>query len=838
MKGDFTRSTFRPEKHYSSVRMQQGRVQLDADWNEASDIAAHRVETETADVIGLCGGPLNVSGFALVTKVESLRADQQDAAKNYPPLNPGDFLISAGRYYVDGILCENEQLVTYANQPDLLNAIPPIEGRYLAYLDVWQRHLTALEDLAIREVALGGLGGPDTATRTKTVWQVKLIRVADDTATCDSEIAEWKTLTTGGSGALSAQAKPTVNSNDPCMIEPGAGYRRLENQLYRVEIHQGGALGTATFKWSRDNGSVVTGWLGKSGINLTVSSVGKDKVLGFSKGDWVELTDDTHELQGLPGTLVKIADAVDQTFTIDQVSATVPVDFSQFPKNPKVRRWDMRTPTGALTVEVPATNNGYIELEDGVQVKFAPGSYRTGDYWLIPARTATGNVEWPFTDPQRPQGILHHYCRLGLLTFDGRTFTVIQDCRDLFPPVTEMTSVFYVGGDGQEAAPGQQLPRPLQVGVANGQWPVDGARVRFTVKLGTGTLQGGGLTFDAVTGHDGVAGSTLTLDSTTQSQQVEATLLNSASTVMHLPVRFSASFSEAGKEPGIHVTDLRIVGGGTLTNDTDIPANEFARGIQVVCDADLEPDAVQRPTCFVTLEMPYPLNDVDIKLWGEPKTIGFQPLVLAASAIAEKDSINWTPSNETGAWLEQRLFQTLTKLNRETRVLARLTILGDFIWQSKSPELFLDGDVFGIRENAGASEPTKLQLPSGDGRRGGKFEMWFWLVPPKESKVNVFITPTTKEVEINKETEFTVTVEGTDNKNVELVVEEVLGGNDRVGTINKKMNTIKHKKEAKDAWIYKAPAIVPKPDQVIITATSMVDRTQTATATVTVRGKK
>ncbi|MCX6048065.1 MAG: DUF6519 domain-containing protein, partial [Chloroflexi bacterium] len=41
MKGDFTRSTFKPAKHYSSVRMQQGRVQLDADWNEQIDLTAH-----------------------------------------------------------------------------------------------------------------------------------------------------------------------------------------------------------------------------------------------------------------------------------------------------------------------------------------------------------------------------------------------------------------------------------------------------------------------------------------------------------------------------------------------------------------------------------------------------------------------------------------------------------------------------------------------------------------------------------------------------------------------------------------------------------------------------
>jgi hypothetical protein len=34
MKGDFSRFTFRPSKGYTSVRMQQGRVSLDSDWNE------------------------------------------------------------------------------------------------------------------------------------------------------------------------------------------------------------------------------------------------------------------------------------------------------------------------------------------------------------------------------------------------------------------------------------------------------------------------------------------------------------------------------------------------------------------------------------------------------------------------------------------------------------------------------------------------------------------------------------------------------------------------------------------------------------------------------------
>ena len=38
MRGDFTRDSFNPAKAYTRVLMQQGRVQLDADWNEQNSI--------------------------------------------------------------------------------------------------------------------------------------------------------------------------------------------------------------------------------------------------------------------------------------------------------------------------------------------------------------------------------------------------------------------------------------------------------------------------------------------------------------------------------------------------------------------------------------------------------------------------------------------------------------------------------------------------------------------------------------------------------------------------------------------------------------------------------
>lgn len=553
MKGDTTRSTFRSRKHYRGVRMQQGRVQLDADWNEQNDIVNHRVETEAADVVGRCGAPMHDPGFHVVASANDLTAEEKALAENQnpPALGPGDLLISGGRYYVDGILCENEQILSYTKQPDFPDAkAVTTAGTYLAYLDVWQRHITALEDPQIREVALGG---PDTATRSKTVWQVRLHQAGDInlSATCSSDLNSWNAEIAAGTGKLAAQAAADAQSKDPCIVAPGAGYRRLENQHYRVEVHDSESLGKATFKWSRDNGSIVTKWESKSSDNLTVSSIGRDKVLSFASGQWVELLDDTCELLGKPGTLVQLTKAEGNILTIKPATATGPVDIGSFPSNPKVRRWDM----AAL---LKPANTNWIDLEDGVQVHFTNGTYKTGDYWLIPARTATADVEWP-KDPATktpvaalPHGIGHHYCRLAMLKFDGTKWTSITDCRDIFPPLTELTSFFYVGGDGQEAMPDLTQPnlltplaQPLEVGVANGEWPVSGATVRFTVVVGNGKLQGGVTQVKVVTGADGIASCAWSLGSSPQSQRVTAELLNDLGNPINVPIHFSANLSVA-----------------------------------------------------------------------------------------------------------------------------------------------------------------------------------------------------------------------------------------------------------------------------------------------------
>lgn len=556
MKFDFSRETFDPRHHYRKVTVQQGRVQTDADANEQRAILFHRIETEAVDLLGGCGGPLHHAGFGLTPAGD-------------------DLAIGAGRYYVDGVLCENEAAISYGAQPDLplddlpsgLDPlpvpIPPAPGTYLAYLDVWERALSALEAPHIREVALGG---PDTAGRTRVVWQVKLHPLAaGDPAPadvdCASAIPSWEEATAPSTGELGARAEVAGPSDDPCIVTPDAGYRRLENQLYRLEVHTGGSRNDSIYKWDRDNGTVLANLVEQSpdGADWVLSSTGKDEVLRIAPGDWVELSDDTRDLHRVPGTLVRVSGVAGKVITVDPASvlpAGASLDAADFQRNPRVRRW--------IGVLEGVTSQAWQELEDGVQVRLrggngpdgAPRRYRTGDYWTIPARTVTGDVEWPPENDgwRTAAGIRHGYCKLALVTWsEPGGWGDPVDCRTLFPPVTELTSLFYLGGDGQECLPGQPLPLPLQVGVANGSHGVEGARIRFTVAPGAGELipEGGGAAateLEVATDPAGVASCRWRPSAGPSADwTVEAVLLDAGGDPLHLPIRFGANLSTADR---------------------------------------------------------------------------------------------------------------------------------------------------------------------------------------------------------------------------------------------------------------------------------------------------
>lgn len=531
MKADFSRDTFRAGRHFSSVRMQQGVVQLDADANEQTDIALHRDETTTGDVVGPNGAPLHDAGFELT-------------------FSGGDVQIGPGRMYVHGTLCENEAAVAFGAQPDLPGvALPTSNGRYLFYLDVWQQHVTALEEPDIHEVALGEAF---TATRTRTVWQVKAIKVGAGDE-CGDFGPDWAAAAPG-SGMLRAQESPAQEVDDDCLVPPGAGYRRLENQLYRVEIHDGSSdPGGPTFKWSRDNGSVAGAVEAFEGTRLRVSEPSREAERSVSGARWIELSDDVRALTSRPGELVQVEKQGDAL----NITSASPPTAAEFTGQIVARRWDSGD-------ALPVTAGSFVELEDGVEVEFGAGTYRSGDYWLVPARSLTGKVLWPrvagVAQFEAPHGVEHRYCPLALFDLSGGAWTRHSDCRRIFPPLTELTDFFYLGGDGQEAMPDLANPAalvplglPLQVGVANGRWPVAGARVTFTITGGAGRLNAAAGPASATTGSDGVASCTWELDPTTARQTVQATLVDDQGTAVHLPVRFGANLSVAARvayDPG------------------------------------------------------------------------------------------------------------------------------------------------------------------------------------------------------------------------------------------------------------------------------------------------
>jgi hypothetical protein len=477
---DNSRFTFDPFKNYAGVVMEQGRVQLDADWNEWLAELSRRIQAGTLDILGHAAYTPNNQWAFLITATSG---------------SPNTVSIGCGRMYVDGLLAENHGLhknavwdpalaelsgnpqpinlsspnpspIDFTHQPWLPGAVTPTDsGAYLAYLDVWTRDLTWLEDPDLIDKAVG----VDTTGRLQTVWQVKLMPNTGNwnCQTPDAQIP----YPANSAGQLTSGVQPNTAAG-PCCLTSGTGYTGVENQFYRVEIHNPGVgndtptLNGATFKWSRDNASVETGVtaiqtvqnsVNNTASQLSVLSLGRDQVLGFKNGDWIEILDDWSELWGNPGVLCQI-DSVNPspcTITLTTIIDTTlaapgPGVATSFPvgannltdkkRRTRIRRWDQKgkvydshgnqwcdlAATGGL-IPVPATKT--LVLESGITVQFGlnptSGTFNVADFWTFAARTADGSVEKLKAAP--PRGIHHHYTKLSTLAFSNPPS--YPDCR-------------------------------------------------------------------------------------------------------------------------------------------------------------------------------------------------------------------------------------------------------------------------------------------------------------------------------------------------------------------------------------------------------------------------
>ncbi|WP_246212199.1 DUF6519 domain-containing protein [Streptomyces abyssomicinicus] len=472
MHADLSRSTFRPERHYSAVLAQQGRVQLDADLNEQAAIQLHLTRALAADLIGPHGGPAGATGF----RIEYV-GGRHDLDTLY---------IHGGRYYVDGILCDATPPApgtpvpeedrageegaggpprppahwTYWDQPDGFrdpekpgDRLPsPAQAPFLAYLRVWERAVTAAEDPALREVALGA-AMPDTAARVKVVWQVLPLSLGElglgeaepTKEAVRAAFDRWAERQAAPSARLAARGeRPGHADEDPCLVPPDARYRGAENQLYRVEVHAGGEAGEATFKWSRENGSVVLAVDEFDGCWVRLASLGFDDKLDLDVGDHVEVVDTAYASRLEPLPLLRVEE-LDLPGRRVRLSAEPDGCVGRLPGlHPFLRRWDQhggprrKGRTAALCDGAVRVEEGeWLPLEDGVEVYFAKGGvYRTGDHWTVAARTATGGVEWPADASRRPllrgpAGIARHFAPLALVKGEGEAV----DLRNAFGPL-------------------------------------------------------------------------------------------------------------------------------------------------------------------------------------------------------------------------------------------------------------------------------------------------------------------------------------------------------------------------------------------------------------------
>jgi hypothetical protein len=745
MKGDFSRRIFDAAKHYAGVLHQQGRVWLDSDWNEEVFERLHLLRQETADVVGICGVPEPGAAFLI--------------SPNLHATTPGDFAIGGGpgnlgRAYVDGILCQLETSTTYLTQPDL--PVPPAiampsDGSDLnavVYLEVWQRLITALEDEILREVALGG---PDTTARIKTVAQVRVAVVPQTSpATLLTCANARQFLPLPSRGTLTTLQPQFTQPAELCRLPDPNNFTGRENRLYRVEIHEGGDP------------------VGSPDASVLVVPLAQDATAGATR-----LT-------------------LQQALTAPQIDA--------------VTRWGVitvadNTGRSEKTVIAGVADNGQsVTLSHGLTNAFtaANAAFIHGIARFKWSRDNAGfAVRVTAVSLDRRTLTLSSLGRdQATMLRQGDLVEICDDASELGPARGHLTNLQSDPDPDQLTvvladplplnfqAPGTQADGPLASpppGPPTDRHPVlrrwDGqgtARVAFS-ETGTPDMDLG----DGVRIHFGGANLLpgdywqFTARSTDGSVEALSNALPAGIIRHRCPLAIvSWSLHPPGSPPGspppsppgysliriedcrrvfpplvdlprteagLHIQQVFTVNQASgqivpLVNDSQVMVSTVISGINVACDANVDPASVLRPTCFLTVESGFS------QALGSPATpqlVGYNPVIVAGNVSAARNSniIRWLPSSAAAQWLTNLALQSPAT---DRGILARFTLKGNFIWAQNNPGLFLDGEAFGFEQNA----MTTLSLPSGDRRRGGDFEMWFWLTAQPVTLDSVVISQT------------------------------------------------------------------------------------------------
>ncbi|MDD5036499.1 MAG: DUF6519 domain-containing protein [Methylococcaceae bacterium] len=448
MSGDKAKISYDENQHYRSVVMQQGRVTLEADWNEQGQIISEEIRKEALDFVGPSGAP--DEGYAV--------SKGGDGGVYDLSLSPGTLYVGGMRVSLDA-----KPSTDYGDQADWLDSkgdpdwvpVPeslPNTNEYV-YLLLREQEISAVEDSALLEVALGG---PDTATRTRLIQRI--VRHSTKQQDCPSALDEllkgrWKdqglafdydTLRLESKASLAVDFVDSAASSDPCQPQSTGGYLGAENQLIRVKI-----VDSATLVWGYDNASFL----------YRVKEVDNNKELELNtrpvdssrqpkQDQAVEILRAAAKLSN--GEYVAAADGFVTTLSADykpdsqlvELTLSLPPEYPQDPvsylaSNPIfLRVWQE---TVSFTAGTPVPLKG-----TGLTVTLTPdanGHFHAGDFWLFAVRPGSPTEVYPqrykHKAPQFPDGPRLWACPLALVDWDAKPG--VLDCRNPFDNLVELT---------------------------------------------------------------------------------------------------------------------------------------------------------------------------------------------------------------------------------------------------------------------------------------------------------------------------------------------------------------------------------------------------------------
>jgi hypothetical protein len=445
MASDRARISFDPSRAYHAVVAQQGRVTLEADVNEAGLIESEALRLETIDIIGPAGAPA--------------APPPGDSYKVVPGPAPEDTVIHAGLYYLGGWRLVLDQPVKIKAQPDWLNRPLPTQqqsGNDLVSLLITEQSVCAVEDQALREVALGG---PDSAARLRLMQHFLMLSMAG--AACADGAKLIATLLDADGVTLDPYSYQLISSAtlqvgfvaenqppNPCSPVAAGGYLGADNQLIRVTVSDFNAqANTGRLLWGWNNASILyrASLTDKSAGVFTLVGVPIDQEHAPRLGQAVEILRAEADLKN--GDFIA-ADSgfittVTQAYSFDTGTLAIsnivglPLDYVKDPNPLFIRLWEAIVP---FVGGQPAPLDSVSGLKVTVKLKALPTQIAARPFWRFAARPDTPTLIYPrryLDTPQAPDGPRQWLCDLGVIGPVGRVYELLADCRPRFTPLTD-----------------------------------------------------------------------------------------------------------------------------------------------------------------------------------------------------------------------------------------------------------------------------------------------------------------------------------------------------------------------------------------------------------------